>query len=138
MNLFKKEIMKKMKGIPKIAFDKATQYAELKHEEEYRAIAESELDFARGFIAGYDYSENSWSDVEVVMKKYGAIPTDWRHFFDDLKKQKETEESFDGHTLSKHERRLEGVIDKIRKLPTLEAIGLLDRFVCESISSYLK
>jgi len=23
--------------------------------------------------------------VESTMKKYGAIPTDWRHFFDDLK-----------------------------------------------------
>jgi hypothetical protein len=23
--------------------------------------------------------------VEATMKKYGAIPTDWRHFFDELK-----------------------------------------------------
>ena len=23
--------------------------------------------------------------IEAIMKKYGAIPTDWRHFFDDLK-----------------------------------------------------
>ena len=55
--------MGKMKGVPQIAFDKAVQYAKLKHKEEYndpafqRDIEESELDFARGFMAGYNYWE---------------------------------------------------------------------------------
>ncbi len=38
-------------------------------------------------------------------------------------------------TLTEYERRLERVVDKIRKLPTLEAIVLLDKFVVSLIES---
>lgn len=33
--------------------------------------------------------------LEKTMKEYGAIPTDWRHFFDDLRKVMSTQSLFD-------------------------------------------
>ncbi len=49
--------------LAKKAMDSANDYAKFKHKEEYnnpsfqRDIDESELDFARGFVAGYNLSK---------------------------------------------------------------------------------
>jgi hypothetical protein len=54
----------KDKTLHKVANKKAIEYAKAKNGEEYndpifkRVIEETELDFLRGFIAGYRYREN--------------------------------------------------------------------------------